>query len=49
MNRKSRTKLLMVCAFAIGLGVSLSAYARPCCSSCNDDDARCWSICTPGC
>ncbi|MGJ7901469.1 MULTISPECIES: hypothetical protein [unclassified Lysobacter] len=52
MNRKSRTKVLLACfAFGLGLSVSLSAFARPCCSSCDPDDpdSRCWAICTPGC
>ncbi|MEH6414502.1 hypothetical protein [Pseudomonas sp. CGJS7] len=52
MNKKPRIKLLMACcAFAIGVGVSLTAFARPCCSSCDPDDpdSRCWAICTPGC
>ena len=51
MNSKSRrTRLLLACcAFAIGLGVSLTAFARPCCSSCDPDNLRCLAICSPGC
>ncbi|WP_206409649.1 hypothetical protein, partial [Lysobacter enzymogenes] len=52
MMRMSRAKLFLTCcAFAFGLTVSLSAFARPCCSSCDPDqpDSRCWAICTPGC
>lgn len=51
MNMKPRTKLLIACcAFAIGLGASLSAFARPCCSNCPDDpESHCWVICSPGC
>ncbi len=52
MKKLSRARLFLVCcAFAFGVTVSLSAVARPCCSSCSDDDpdSRCWAICTPGC
>lgn len=52
MKRMSRAKLfLSCCAFAFGLTVSLSAFARPCCSNCDPDDpdSFCWAICSPGC
>lgn len=41
--------LLAACALAAGIGVSLSAFARPCCSNCADEDFHCLSICSPGC
>jgi hypothetical protein len=52
MIRKSRAKLMLACfAFGLGLSFSLSAVARPCCSSCNPDDpdSRCWAICSDSC
>jgi len=52
MKRMSRAKLFLTCcAFAFGLTVSLSAFARPCCSSCDPSqpDSRCWIICSDSC
>jgi hypothetical protein len=50
-----RRIFLGLCALAIGLGASWSAFARPCCSSCGDFDpgdptsVRCWAICDFNC
>lgn len=52
MRMITRAKLLLTrCSFAFDLTISLSAFARPCCSSCDEGqpDSRCWAICAPGC
>jgi len=53
MKTKSRRVRLLLagCAFALGLGISFTAFARPCCSNCDpeDPDSFCWAICSPEC
>jgi hypothetical protein len=47
-----RRIILGLCALAVGLGASWSAFARPCCSNCDPamwPDGICWAICDPNC
>lgn len=51
MRKLNYRFLLSACALAVGLGISLTAFARPCCCLCAEGSAgnACRAICSPNC
>ncbi|MFP2912557.1 hypothetical protein ACLESD_47600 [Pyxidicoccus sp. 3LFB2] len=52
-----KTLKMGLIGFVLGAAVAVGAatfgseetVAAPCCSICDDDDLRCWRICSPSC